>query len=121
VDIGDAAWQLDQVTHDTPVAFDCIVLDELNRAHAHATTARTAVDAAVTILWGGARAGCAGAVRQIGLTGNRLVTARIFTERSPALRRFRASACRERQRLRPIGRDQRPSGRSSVFRACAAD
>jgi hypothetical protein len=67
VDIGDAAWQLEQATHDTHVVFDCIALGELDRAHPHATTARTAVGAAVTILGGGARVGCAGAVRQIGL------------------------------------------------------
>ena len=36
--------------HDAQVAFDCIALGELDRAHTHALTARVAVDAAVTAL-----------------------------------------------------------------------
>ncbi len=50
VDIGEASRQLEQATHDTRVAFDCIGLGELDRAHTHAITARAAVDAALTIL-----------------------------------------------------------------------
>jgi hypothetical protein len=46
VDIGDATWQLEQAAHDTRVAFDCNTLGDLDRAHSHAITARTAVDAA---------------------------------------------------------------------------
>jgi hypothetical protein len=45
VDIGDATWQSEQAAHDTRVAFDCNTLGDLDRAHAHAITARTAVDA----------------------------------------------------------------------------
>jgi hypothetical protein len=50
LDMGEASRQLEQATHDTRVAFDCIALDELDRAHTHAITARAAVDAALTIL-----------------------------------------------------------------------
>jgi hypothetical protein len=50
VDTSEASRQLEQATHDTRVAFDCIALGELDRAHTHAITARAAVDAAVTIL-----------------------------------------------------------------------
>jgi len=50
VDMGEASRQLEQATHDTRVAFDCIALGELDRAHTHAITARAGVDAALTIL-----------------------------------------------------------------------
>ncbi len=50
VDMAEASRELEQATHDTRVAFDCIGLDELDRAHEHAITARAAVDAALTIL-----------------------------------------------------------------------
>lgn len=50
VDTSDAARQLEQAAHDTRVAFDCIALGELDRAHTNAITARAAIDAAVTIL-----------------------------------------------------------------------
>jgi hypothetical protein len=50
VDTAEASRQLEQATHDTRVAFDCIALGELDRAHTHAITARAAADAAVTIL-----------------------------------------------------------------------
>jgi len=50
VDTGEASRQLEQATHDTRVAFDCIALGELDRAHTHTITARAAVDAALTIL-----------------------------------------------------------------------
>ena len=46
VDLNEAARQLEQAAHDVRVAFDCIALDELDRAHTHAITARAAVDAA---------------------------------------------------------------------------
>ena len=36
--------------HDAQVAFDCIALGELDRAHTNAITARAAADAAVTAL-----------------------------------------------------------------------
>ena len=50
VDLTEAARQLQQAAHDVRVAFDCIALDELDRAHTHAITARVAVDAAETVL-----------------------------------------------------------------------
>jgi hypothetical protein len=50
VDIGEAARQLRLASHDARVAFDCIDLGELDRAHTHAITARAAADAAEMIL-----------------------------------------------------------------------
>lgn len=50
VDLSEAARQLQQAAHDVRVAFDCIGLDELDRAHTHAITARAAVDAAENTL-----------------------------------------------------------------------
>jgi hypothetical protein len=46
----EAARELQAARHDAQVAFDCIALDDLDRAHTHALTARVAVDAAVTAL-----------------------------------------------------------------------
>lgn len=50
VDLNEAARQLQQAAHDARVAFDCIGLDEIDRAHTHAVTARAAVDAAENAL-----------------------------------------------------------------------
>lgn len=50
VDISEAARQLQLASHDARVAFDCIDLGDLDRAHINAITARTAADAAETIL-----------------------------------------------------------------------
>jgi hypothetical protein len=50
IDLGEAARQLELAIHDARVAYDCIALDNLDRAHTHAITARTAADAAETIL-----------------------------------------------------------------------
>lgn len=46
----EAARELQAARHDAQVAFDCIALGELDRAHTHALTARVAIDAAVTAL-----------------------------------------------------------------------
>ena len=46
----EAARELEAAAHDAQVAFDCIALGELNRAHTSALTARVAADAAVTAL-----------------------------------------------------------------------
>ena len=46
----EAARELQAARHDAQVAFDCIALEDLDRAHTHALTARVAVDAAVTAL-----------------------------------------------------------------------
>jgi len=50
VDLCEAARQLQQAEHDARVAFDCMGLGELDRAHTHAITARAAVDAAENLL-----------------------------------------------------------------------
>jgi hypothetical protein len=50
VDLSEAARQLALAVHDAQVAYDCIALENLDRAHTHAITARTAADAAETIL-----------------------------------------------------------------------
>ncbi len=46
----EASRELQAAQHDARVAFDCIALGELDRAHTHALTARVAADAAVTAL-----------------------------------------------------------------------
>jgi hypothetical protein len=46
----EAARELEAATHDARVAFDCIGLGELDRAHTSAVTSRAAADAAVTAL-----------------------------------------------------------------------
>jgi hypothetical protein len=48
--LSEAARELQSAGHDAQVAFDCIALGELDRAHTHALTARVALDAAVTAL-----------------------------------------------------------------------
>jgi hypothetical protein len=50
IDLGEAARQLELATHDAQVAYDCMALGNLDRAHTYAITARTAADAAETIL-----------------------------------------------------------------------
>jgi hypothetical protein len=50
IDLSEAARELEQAVHDARVAFDCIGLGELQRAHTHAITARAAVDAAEAML-----------------------------------------------------------------------
>jgi hypothetical protein len=50
VDLDEASRQLQLAAHDVRVAFDCIALNELDRAHTHAITARAAVDAAENVL-----------------------------------------------------------------------
>lgn len=46
----EAARELQAAVHDARVAFDCIELGEVDRAHTSAITARAAIDAAVTAL-----------------------------------------------------------------------
>jgi hypothetical protein len=43
----EAARELESAIHDARVAFDCIGLGEIDRAHESAVTARVAIDAAV--------------------------------------------------------------------------
>ena len=44
----EATRELESAIHDARVAFDCIGLGELDRAHTSAVTARVAIDAALT-------------------------------------------------------------------------
>jgi hypothetical protein len=44
----EAMRELESAIHDARVAFDCIGLGEIDRAHTSAVTARVAIDAAVT-------------------------------------------------------------------------
>jgi hypothetical protein len=46
----EAARELQAARHDAQVAYDCIALGDLDRAHTHALTSRVALDAAVTAL-----------------------------------------------------------------------
>ncbi len=46
--LDEATRELETAIHDARVAFDCISLGELDRAHTSAVTARAAIDAAVT-------------------------------------------------------------------------
>jgi hypothetical protein len=48
--LDEASRELEAAAHDARVAFDCIALGELDRAHTSAVTARAAIDAAVTAL-----------------------------------------------------------------------
>jgi len=50
VDLAEAGRQLQLAEHDARVAFDCVQLGELDRAHTHAIMARAATDAAETLL-----------------------------------------------------------------------
>ncbi|HEX9359131.1 MAG TPA: hypothetical protein VF933_35645 [Streptosporangiaceae bacterium] len=44
------ARELEAAAHDARVAFDCVALGDIDRAHTSALTARAAADAAVTAL-----------------------------------------------------------------------
>ena len=46
----EAAGELEAAIHDARVAFDCIGLGEIDRAHTSALTARVTIDAAVTAI-----------------------------------------------------------------------
>jgi predicted kinase len=48
--LDEASRQLEQAIHDAQVAFDCIGLGHIDRAHTNALTARTAADAAENVL-----------------------------------------------------------------------
>ena len=45
-----AARELEAAAHDARVAFECVALGDIDRAHTSALTARAAADAAVTAL-----------------------------------------------------------------------
>ena len=46
----EAARELQAASHDAQVAYDCIALGDIDRAHTHALTAKVAADAAMTAL-----------------------------------------------------------------------
>ena len=48
--LAEATRELEAAIHDARVAFDCIGLGEIDRAHTSALTARVALDAAVTAI-----------------------------------------------------------------------
>jgi hypothetical protein len=48
--LAEATRELEAAIHDARVAFDCIALGEIDRAHTSALTARIAIDAAVTAM-----------------------------------------------------------------------
>jgi hypothetical protein len=48
--LAEASRELEAAIHDARVAFDCIALGEVDRAHTSALTARIAIDAAVTAI-----------------------------------------------------------------------
>lgn len=50
INLDEASRQLELAVHDAQVAFDCIALGNIDRAHTNALTARAAVDAAETML-----------------------------------------------------------------------
>jgi hypothetical protein len=60
VDLSEAARQLELAVHDAQVAYDCVGLGNLDRAHEHAITARIAVDAAEHLLRAALDAGMTG-------------------------------------------------------------
>jgi hypothetical protein len=48
--LDEAVRELQAAAYDAQVAFDCVALGALDRAHTNALTARAAADAAVTAL-----------------------------------------------------------------------
>ena len=48
--VEEATRELQAARHDAQVAYDCIALGDIDRAHTHALTAKVAADAAVTAL-----------------------------------------------------------------------
>lgn len=50
MNLQEASRQLQLAVHDAQVAYDCVELGDIDRAHTHALMARTAADAAETVL-----------------------------------------------------------------------
>ena len=50
IDLGEAARQLELAVHDAQVAYDCLGLGNVDRAHTYAITARAAADAAENVI-----------------------------------------------------------------------
>jgi hypothetical protein len=60
IDLSEAARQLELAVHDAQVAYDCMALGNLDRAHEHAITARIAADSAEHLLRAALGAGVTG-------------------------------------------------------------
>jgi len=60
IDLSEASRQLELAVHDAQVAYDCVALGNLDRAHEHAITARIAADAAEHLLRAALGAGMTG-------------------------------------------------------------
>jgi hypothetical protein len=60
IDMSEAARQLELAVHDAQVAYDCVGLGNLERAHEHAITARIAADSAEHLLRAALEAGVSG-------------------------------------------------------------
>jgi len=50
IDLREAARQLELAVHDAQVAYDCLALGNVDRAHTYAITARAAADAAENVI-----------------------------------------------------------------------
>jgi cysteine sulfinate desulfinase/cysteine desulfurase-like protein len=50
IDLDEASRQLELAVHDAQVAYDCLGLGNVDRAHTYAITARAAVDAAENVI-----------------------------------------------------------------------
>jgi hypothetical protein len=50
IDLDEAARQLELAVHDAQVAYDCLALGNVDRAHTYAITARAAADAAENVI-----------------------------------------------------------------------
>jgi hypothetical protein len=50
IDLDEASRQLELAVHDAQVAYDCLGLGNVDRAHTFAITARAAVDAAENVI-----------------------------------------------------------------------
>ena len=76
----EAARELEAAIHDARVAFDCIGLGEIDRAHTSAVTARTAIDAAVTAVQAALAQEASQSAAQSAATGATTAPAPIDTE-----------------------------------------
>ena len=115
----EASRELQAARHDAQVAYDCIALGDIDRAHTHALTAKIAADAAVTAL-----------AAALGLPDGSSVTLARWTTRSYRLRRGSMPGTGRVRlpaghggRVRRYRRSRRSSGdsapRSPGARACA--
>src|ERR1700753_3369565 len=76
----EAARELEAAIHDARVAFDCIGLGEIDRAHTSAVTARTAIAPAVTAVQAALAQEASQSAAQSAATGATTAPAPIDTE-----------------------------------------